>query len=203
MSRTYLMGASDKDPEMGAWAQFGNAWGNQPMVWDALVKKYGVQFGANGSVFGDWDALFKWVYGGGKMEPWEINVFAMIDEGNFIDAVDGYEDMLLYAQSLRKFHEMHSVPDRICHLLKAAEVVEKLVEEKKTRWLAWYGTSINANPWRIRDKPEDEDTRPYNMVSDLGKPLYGTTAIAERVKMLSLDQTLASYDDVRQYRTAA
>lgn len=197
MSRTYLMGASDADPEMGAFLQLGNAWGNQPMIWDALVKKYGTKIGVTGFSFEDWGRLLKWVYDGGRMEPFEINVFAMADEGNYIE---GDEDMLLYAQSLRKFQEVHEEPDRICHLKVAADRVDELVREKKVRWLAWYGTSVNANPWQVINPEDTDDRRPYNMITDLGKPLYDSGAVVERMAMAPLEGGPISFEDVRRYK---
>jgi len=203
MSSSYLMGASDADPEMGAFLKLGNSWGNQPMIWDALIKKYGTDLGATGFHFNDWEKLMRWVYSSGKLEPFELNVYAMADEGNYIE---GDEDMLLYAQSLRKFAEAYSEPDRVCHLLVAAERVEELVREKKVRWLAWYGTSINANPWQVpEDNPEEDeekyrDLRPYNMLTDLGRPLFDSGATVERMKMLPLDHPPAPYSAARQYR---
>jgi len=207
MSSSYLMGASDADPEMGAFLQLKNSWGNQPMIWNALAKKYAKEINATGFSFDDWEKLMRWVYSSGKLAPFELNVFAMADEGNYIE---GGEDMQIYAQSLRKFAEVYSEPNIVCHLPLAASRIEELVKENKVRWLAWYGTSINANPWQIREDtgtPEEEqdeeyepEYRPYNMLTDLGRPLYDSGATVERVKMLPLSHDPAPYSALRQYR---
>jgi len=189
------MGATDADPEMGAFLELRNAWGNQPMIWDALVKKYGKEFGATGFSFEDWGKLMKWVYlPSSKMEPFELNVYAMADEGNYIE---GAEDMLLYAQSLRKFTAVHENREQICHLLAAAGRIEQLVSEKQVRWLAWYGTSVNANPWQVQDPDDEDERKPYNMVKDLGKPLFDSGAVVEQMKMLPLEHEPAPYSAVR------
>ena len=210
MSSSYLMGASDADPEMGAFLQLRNSWGNQPMIWNALAKKYAREIGATGYSFDDWEKLIKWVYSpSGVLAAFELNVFAMADEGNYLE---GDEDLLLYAESLRMFARFYSEPNIVCHLPSTADRIEELVREKKVRWLAWYGTSINANPWLITESEgndgdeEDEEYepeyRPYNMLTDLGKPLFDSRATVERMKMLPLDHPPASYSDVRQYRAA-
>jgi hypothetical protein len=191
MSRSYLMGASDKDPEMGAFLELGNAWGNQPMIWDSMVKKYGHLFGADGMPFRDWDRLFGWIDSDkAVLKPWEVNVLVMTFDGVYLE---GDDDMLVYAESLKKFHDAHSTPNTICHLNTIADRVQGLVKDKKVRWLGWYGTSVNANPWQVLDG--EDDTRTFDMTKDLDLVLYDMKVKARRVKMVPLTKESAVLAD--------
>lgn len=184
MSRAYLLGATDADPEMGAYLELGNSWGVNPMIWDSLVEKYGRQFGAFGFPFTDWGLLFKWALTDAtRLEPWEWNVLLLTFPENYIE---GDEDFLLYRDSLLRFYAVYAKPTKVCHLEKAAHRITTLIDEKKgVRWLAWYGTSVDTNPWGVYDE-ETEDSRPFNMVKDIDRNLRGLDLKPERIKMLPL-----------------
>lgn len=188
MSKSYLMGASDKDPEMGAFLECRNSFGVGPMIWNALVEAYGPKFGVHGggSPFIDWDKLIHWLATPPAAEvltPMEMNVIRMTNTGFYLE---GDEDMLLYAKSLRAFQEKHGRPDRVSHLVAVADRIEELVRDKKVRWLSWYLTTVNANPWLVDSENEDDDKGIFNMVKDLDKNLNDADYKAERCRMLPL-----------------
>lgn len=177
MSRSYLMAAGD-DGHLKARVEYGNAWGNHPMIWDALSVRYAKECGATGMPFIDWEKLINWVAGGGKLEPWEINVISLSYDGAY---VEGAEDIELYAKSLDKFFDVYSKPDRICHLKKISGHVRELAASGVTH-IAWYGSSVNTNPWQVTVDGE-EDTRDFNFKTDLDRELHGAPYKAARAVM--------------------
>lgn len=190
MSSSYLMGASDKDPEMGAFLQLGNSWGTGPLVWDALVEAYGPKFGAREhDTFGNWERLLTWLTTPAALEvlsPMEMNVVRMLNTGYYLE---GDADMLVYVQSLREFQAKHGKSDRVSHLIAAANRIEELVKDKKVRWLAWYLTTVNANPWLVDGEDEDDERGVFNMVKDIDKNLNDADYKATRCRMLPLTPT--------------
>jgi hypothetical protein len=182
MSRSYLMAAGD-DGHLKARVEYANAWGNHPMIWDALATRYMKEFGGTGMPFMDWEKLITWVTSGNAdvLAPWEFNVLSLSYDGAY---VEGAEDIELYAKSLDKFFAVYSQADRICHLKKIADHVRELAAQGFTH-IAWHGTSVNTNPWQVTIAGE-EDPRGFNFKTDLDRELRSGPYRAARAVMKPL-----------------
>jgi hypothetical protein len=162
MSRTKLYGFREGRPDIKV--EFGNSWGFCPMIWDSLVKKYGIfereLARYDKTMFDAWTELWRVV----KEEtvrprPWELLVLRSTYDQALVKA-DRFEE---YAKALEMFHEAHALPERVCHLASMSHHIKQMGPDVEC--VGFYGTSVNEDPWWVQGADDDEG-RPYDLRVD-------------------------------------
>ncbi len=192
MSIAYLLAAKE-DGELDCIAEYGNSWGYQPFVWDALADKY-IENIRDLGPFRKWDALFDKMWSGLQVRPWELNVFIMSFDEFY---VHGREDVEVWIESLKRFEDAYRVANRICHLGSIITDLKKALDDGY-EYFAWHGSSLNSNVWQIpigdpKDDDWDGEMRPYNIKTDADATLYDRlVAKAQQVRPRPLSQEWAT-----------
>jgi hypothetical protein len=137
-------------------SEFSNSWGSAAMVWTALCEKYNVRDKYGYTSFDAWQDLWKLEQEKTvKLEQFERNVlFSTYD-----NAMVASKDFLKFADSLRKFQEVHAKPKQVCHLSAFADKIEKIKDDYIG--VCFWQTSVADNPWSEYDGKTDEFF-PYN-----------------------------------------
>lgn len=165
MSCTTLYGFRNGQREQ--IAEYSNAWGFCPMVWDALVNKYqtaNLSFDFRTRVsrlsLDAWPELWRKVESKEvQIQPWEL----MVLQSTYDRALVGSDLFEPYVAALEQFQMAFAISDRVCHLSAIAGTVRRLPKEIQS--IGFHGTSVSEDLWWVID---GEDGRPYDLNVDTG-----------------------------------
>lgn len=151
MSYTSMMMFRGRKPKTEI--RYGNSWGGSARIWDALFDKY----------LKDPKLPYDtWLTGGEKAQAlWglakreDLPMFERaVHTSTFDRAFVLRKDFARFCADLRAFDAAYLVQQRVSHLVKWAEDIEKC--DAKTQAVAFYHNSISDNPWLKQEKDDGE-----------------------------------------------